>query len=575
MKKISLLSIIISLVTLLAIVGCQPEEEDNDTSPTDENGTEVSEETSDVVIIGGGGAGMAAAVSAAEEGAEVVLIEKMPAIGGNTIISAGAYNAADPERQAEQGIEDSVDFHFEQTYEGGDEQGDEELVRTLVENSLDTKHWLEELGLEFEDEIDSVIGAMHERTHYPVAPSGTGYISVLEDTANELGVDIELETKAKQLIVEDDEVTGVIAEKDEDEIHYMAEDGVILATGGFSKNIEMRTEYDPELEEDIPSSNQPSATGEGILMAEEIGAELTNMDQIQILPIANEHGGLEGSTTINIENVVFVNQQGRRFVHEDARRDVLADAVFEQEGGYYYLINDSQIIEEENEYGESIDELIDAGSVKKGETLEELAREIDVPEEEFVETIENFNEAVEAREDEEFEREVFSNKIEEGPFYASIRYPSVHHTMGGVSINTDTQIISQEGDPIPGLYAAGEVTGNIHGTNRLGGNAIPDTMVFGRIAGQTVAGMEEGDEVLTGVGQGYGGNIEVEVHITDDEITQVEVIEHNETDRVSDPALEKIPYEIVKQNSTEDVDTVSGATDTSAGILEAVEDALE
>lgn len=450
----------------------------------------VQQVEADVVVIGGGGAGLAAAVSAAEQGAKVVLLEKLPRLGGNTIISGGAYNAADPARQREQGIEDSVEKHFEHTFKGGGEKGDPALVRLLVENALAAKQWLEGYGMKFLEEIGTVIGALWPRTHFSVDPAGTGFIKTLEAASRRLGVDIRLETRALELVQDrDGRITGVKAEgPDKRPMQFNAKRGVVIATGGFGANVEMRQKYDPRLTAAVPTTNHPGATGDGIVMAEKVGADLVGMEYIQVLTLGNPAGdGLAGLVTISVDNVVFVNKEGKRFVNEFARRDVLAEAVFKQTGGMFYMVNDAKIVGEKNHLGENIAALVERGSILKADTLRDLALKMGVPAETLEQTVAEFNRMVSEKSDPAFGRTVFAKKIDTAPFYAVARVPAVHHTMGGVRINDRAQVLREDGTTIPGLYAAGEVTGGMHGNNRLGGNALPDVIVFGRIAGKNVA----------------------------------------------------------------------------------------
>lgn len=443
---------------------------------------ELVKKEADVIVIGAGGAGMAAAVSAAEEGAKVIVIEKMPMIGGNTIRSGGAYNAADPERQKAQGIEDSIDKHYTQTYEGGDKIAEPKLVRVLVENSLSGKKWLESYGMKFKDQIGSVVGSLWPRTHQAEDPAGTGYINTLKKAADKLGVEVLVNTKANELIMENGKVVGVKAEdKDKNPMEFRCKKGVVMAAGGFAANVEMRMKYNPALTADKPTTNHPGATGDGIVMGEKIGAELVGMEYIQSLPMAIELTG----PTINVENSIFINKEGKRFINEDNRRDKLCEAITKQKDGQYYMINDSKIIKEKNELGDKIDDLIQKGVIKKADSLDELAKIINVPADTLKKTVDEFNKSVANKKD-SFGRALWQNKIDKAPYYATLRYPAVHHTMGGLKINENTQVINKEGKIIPGFYAAGEVTGGIHGGNRLGGNALPDTIVFGKIAGKNV-----------------------------------------------------------------------------------------
>lgn len=474
-RKALLIAVVLSLAIAVGLAGCPPR---------------VQRVEADVVVIGGGGAGLAAAVSAAEQGAKVVLLEKLPRLGGNTILAGGAYNAADPERQRAQGIEDSVEKHFEHTFKGGGEIADPALVRLLVENALEGKKWLEGYGMKFREEVGSVIGAMWPRTNYPVDPAGTGFIKTLEAAATKLGVDIRLETTALELVQDSGgRVTGVKAEgPDKRPMQFNARRGVVIATGGFGANVEMRQKYDPRLTTAVPTTNHPGATGAGITMAEKLGADIIGMEYIQVLTLGNlTNGSLGGLVTINVDNVVFVNKEGERFANEFARRDLLAELVFNQTEGMFYMVNDSKIVGEKNHFGENIEALVERGSILKADTLANLALQMEVPAEALEKTVADFNRMVAEKNDPEFGRTVFAQKIDTAPFYAVARVPSVHHTMGGIRINDKAQVLKKDGSSIPGLYAAGEVTGGIHGNNRLGGNALPDIIVFGRIAGKNVA----------------------------------------------------------------------------------------
>lgn len=453
---------------------------------------EDEEKTAEVIIIGGGGAGLSAAVTAYENGANsVIVVEKMPALGGNTMRAGGAYNAVNSEKQKAQGIEDSVEKHFQQTYEGGHKVADKALVDVLVKGAMDGVTWLEGYGLEWNEKIGSVIGSMWERSNQTVAPLGTGYIDVLEKAAKDKGCEVLLETKGTELIVEDGRVVGIKAESPDKNYILKAEKGVIIATGGYAANSEMVREYlsdgvytKENLPENIPSTNSPGSLGDGIIMAEKIGAEVIDMEHVQLLPMPGDRFG----PSINVEHSFFINKEGNRYVKEDGGRDEICLATFAQPDGQYYMINDSKIIPENRLTlsGESLDILIDKGIVVEADSLEELAEAIGVPAENLKATCEKFNTYVENKKDPEFDREVWGEKIDEAPFYATLRYPALHHTMGGLKINTKAQVLNADGQLIPGLYAAGEVTGGIHGANRLGGNAIADIIVFGRIAGKSV-----------------------------------------------------------------------------------------
>lgn len=449
----------------------------------------------EVAIIGGGGAGLAAAVSAHQNGAKVLLVEKMPNVGGNTIISGSAFNAVDPKRQSAQGIEDSVEKHFQQTYEGGDKQGDVELIRVLVENAYPTIEWLESLGMKFTDKVFTVLGALWPRSHKPVEPLGTGYINTFMNYVNEHKEDITIltEVEAKELLVNaEGTVTGFLAEGKNGKVTVNAKNGVIIATGGFGANVEMRDQYNtlwPKLT-NIKTTNHRGATGDGILMAEKVNASIVQMENIQLLPMGDPvTGSLSGNIEQGVENRIFVNAEGNRFVDEGARRDVMTKALMSQKDSMMWVIVDKHSYptgDTVNNFNETIDSLVKEGRAYKADTLEDLAKQIGVDPENLVKSVEAFNASVEGATD-EFGRTLFMDKLDSAPYYAGKRVPTVHHTMGGIKITPETRVVDQNGEIIKGLFAAGEVTGGIHGSNRLGGNALADVHTFGRIAGATAA----------------------------------------------------------------------------------------
>lgn len=455
------------------------------------------EYTADIIVIGGGGAGLAAAVTANQEGASVIVLEKMPKVGGNTILAGGALNAVDDGSETALANDDSVQKHYDQTMSGGDNQGDPDLVRTLVENAWDGVEWLKSLGMEFKDGVFTVTGGMWPRAYKPVEPVGTGFFKTYNQYIDEHeGVEVMLNTKATEIKKgEDGNVNTVIAEgKTGNTLTFHANKAVIVATGGFSKNVGLREQYNnqwPSLDEKIKSTNHEGATGDAIPMLTDLGAEFVQMNNIQLLPLGDpETGSLSGNIEFDVERRIFVNKNGDRFVNEGGRRDDMTLALFEQPDNYMWIVMDSDCYptgDELNNFNESVNDLIAQGRAVKGETLEELAEKMNVPAENLIAAVEDFNTHVEDKSTDDFGRTLFSTPIDTAPYYAAPRVPTVHHTMGGVKISTKAEVIDTEGNVIPGLYAAGEVTGGIHGANRLGGNALTDTVVFGRIAGKEAA----------------------------------------------------------------------------------------
>lgn len=458
---------------------------------------EDQELETDIVVIGAGGAGLAAAVTANQAGAKVIVLEKLPKVGGNTILAGGALNAVDDGSETALANDDSVQKHYDQTYEGGDKQGDPELVRTMVENAWDGVEWLQELGMGFQDGVFTVTGGLWPRAHKPIEPVGTGFFNTYNKYISEHdGIEIMLNTEA--IDIQKDEmgrVTTVVATGETgNTITVHAGKAVIVATGGFAKNVELREKYNtlwPTLNDSIKSTNHAGATGDTVPMLEALGAELVQMENIQLLPLGDpETGSLSGNIELDVERRIFINKNGERFVNEGGRRDEMTLALFEQPDNYMWIVMDSDCYPSgavKNNFNESIDELIEQGRAVKGDTLEELAAAMGVPADKLTAAVEDYNAHVESKTADDFGRTLYSTPIDDAPFYAAPRVPTIHHTMGGVKINTKTQVIDTEGNPIPGLYAAGEVTGGIHGANRLGGNALTETVVFGRIAGAEAA----------------------------------------------------------------------------------------
>ncbi|MFV0520348.1 MAG: flavocytochrome c [Lachnospirales bacterium] len=468
--------------------------------------------TADVVVIGAGGAGMAAAVTANQAGKSVIVLEKTSQMGGNTILSGGAFNAVDEGSETAIANNDSVELHYKQTYEGGDMQGDETLVHTLTDNAWDGVLWLKELGMEFLDGTFTVTGGMWPRAHKPVEPEGTGFFKTYQEYMdNNEGITMLYNTTAKEFITVDGVVTGVVATGETgNTVTVTATNGVVLASGGFGQNVEMRMEALensdkwPALDESVPSTNTKAITGDGIVMAEAVGANLIQMENIQLLPLGDpETGSLSGNIEHAVESRIFINLEGNRFVNEAGRRDDMTLGLFEQTDNTMYIVMDSDTYPEGNElnnFGESIDALVSASRAIKADTIEELAEYMEVPVENLVASVEEYNRYCIGGdlygETDEFGRALFADTngvndgINDGPFYAAKRVPTVHHTMGGVQINEEGQVLDTEGNVINGLFAAGEVTGGVHGTNRLGGNALTDTIVFGRIAGTNASNFE-------------------------------------------------------------------------------------
>ena len=439
-----------------------------------------SEETvdADICIVGAGGAGMTAAIKATENGKKVVLLEMMPYAGGNTTKATGGMNAAETHYQKEQGIEDSVETFIEDTMEGGHQINNRDLVTIMAEKSAAAIDWLDSIGAPL-PKVSFSGGATNQRIHAPEDGSGVGAFLVTRflNKMDELGINVMYETKATNLIFDNGAVVGVKAEGKTANYTINAK-AVILATGGFGNNQEMIVKYRPDLKGTV-STSAPGAMGDGIVMAEEVGADLVDIDQIQLHPTVEQGTSMLITESVRGDGAILVNQEGKRFTNELLTRDKVSAAELEQTGGYAYIIFDQRL----RDGLKAIEKYVSTGITVQGDTIEDLAGQIDVDPATLAETLDTWNKAVAAKKDAEFERDTgMDNDLSVAPYYAIKIAPGIHHTMGGVKIDTKAQVIDKSGNPIPGLFAAGEVTGGVHGGNRLGGNAVADIVIFGGIA---------------------------------------------------------------------------------------------
>ena len=456
----------------------------------------------DVVVIGAGGAGLAAAITAEQNGAKVIVVEKMPKVGGNTILAGGAVNAVEDRSEFAIKQNDSVHWHYTQTLQGGDYQGDPELVMTLVSNAYDGIQWTKELGMEWlgEDAVFTVSGGLWPRAWKPAGKASAGFFETYgKYIDNTDKIDLMLNTKAEEILVNGTgEVCGIVCTGETGNTITINAKSVVVATGGFSKNVELRMAYDAiwgMLDEKVLSTNHPGATGDGVKMLQKLQADFIQMGNIQLLPLGDPvTGSLSGNIEHGVDSRIFVNKSGLRYGDEGGRRDDMTRDLFAQQDAYMWIVMDSDTYptgDELNNFGESANQLVEAGRAVKADTLDELAVLMNVDAANLKATIAEYNEyciggAKEGQAD-QFGRTLFGAPIDNGPFYAGARVPTVHHTMGGVRIDTLCRVYNESGEIIENLYAAGEVTGGIHGTNRLGGNALTDTIVFGRIAGESAA----------------------------------------------------------------------------------------
>ena len=449
----------------------------------------------DVVVIGAGGAGFSAAITARNAGANVVLLEKMPAVGGNSLISGAEMNVAKNWVQPKLGInDDSPELHAQDTFKGGDGKGDMKVINVMTHEALDAAKWCRDyLGVRFEDDNLFFFGGhSRKRALIPVGHTGTEFIAKFQAKADELGIPVITNMKAEELIKnKDGRVVGVKATMDGSEYTFNAKGGVVLATGGFGANPEMVKKYNPKIDERFKTTDAPGSTGEALYMAERAGAELVNMGYIQTYPICDPlSGAIELIADARFDGAIMLNQEGKRFVEELQRRDVLSEAILNQTGRYCWVLWNDKIGSISNTvkaHANEYEAFTKQGVMATCDDLKCIADFTKIPFDQLQKTVKRVSDMAGKGNDKDFNHRAGLMDMQQGKYYVIKAVPSTHHTMGGVRINEKAEALTAEGKVIPGLWAAGEVTGVTHGTNRLGGNAYTDIIVFGRIAGEAAA----------------------------------------------------------------------------------------
>ena len=510
----------------LTAAGLNPD--DYKTAVENDATAEDSTVDADVVVVGAGGAGMTAAITAAGEGKSVVILESQSMVGGNSVRATGGMNAGKTVYQDENefgesaGVEktlktaaekyadnetitalaktvseqwaayqanptgyfDSVELMELDTMIGGKGINDPELVETLCANSADAIDWLDEHGITLHN-VSSFGGASVKRIHRPVNAEGktvsvgSYMIPLLQENCEKAGVKMMLDTTATEILTDaNGAAVGVKATGASGETVTVNAKAVVLASGGFGANLDMVVKYKPELK-GFMTTNAPGIQGQGIEMAQAIGAATVDMDQIQIHPTVEANTAALITEGLRGDGAILINEEGKRFIDEVGTRDVVSAAEIAQTGSYSWLVVDQAMVDASS----VIQGYIKKGYTVTGETYEELGKAMGVDAAAFAETMDKWNGYVEAKNDPDFGRTSFANPLNTAPYYAVKVTAGVHHTMGGLKINANTEVLNEKGEVIPGLFAAGEVTGGVHGANRLGGNAVADFTVFGRIAG--------------------------------------------------------------------------------------------
>ena len=403
-------------------------------------------------------------------------------LGGNTNYATAGINAANTKLQKKLGIEDNAELFYKDTMKGGKNVNNPELVKKLTADSANIIDWLTERGADL-SEVVFTGGQSAKRTHRPTGGQAVGPVIVdaLAETAEKDGIDVRTESEVTKLIKTGDKVTGVEV-KHKGETYNITAKAVVMATGGFGANAKMVAEYKPSLE-GFGSTNSPAITGDGIKMVKAVGGDLVDMTEIQTHPTVVHKKTAMITEAVRGEGAILVNREGKRFVSELETRDVVSKAELEQTGKSAFLVFDQEVREKLG----AINGYVRKGFTVEGATVEELAGKIGVDAKGLVETMAKYNGYVKAGEDKDFGKTALPRELVKAPFYAIEVSPAVHHTMGGVRINTNAEVLTADGKVIPGLFAAGEITGGVHGANRIGGNAVTDITVYGKTAGENAA----------------------------------------------------------------------------------------
>ena len=447
-------------------------------------GGNPDEKNYDVVVIGSGGAGLAAAIEAHDKGASVIIIEKMPIIGGNTNKASAGMNAAETKFQAKAGIKDKKEWFYNETLKGGKNKNNPELLHYFVEHAPDAINWLDAKGIELNN-LTTTGGMSVDRTHRPESGAAVGgfLISGLVKNINQRDIEVMLDTSVTDIEFADGKVKAVSTIDEDGNTKRVNTKAVIVATGGFGANAEMVCHYRPDLANFV-TTNHKGATGSGIALLQKIGADTVDMNEIQIHPTVEQKTAYLISESIRGGGAILVSQSGKRFVNELDTRDKVSNSIIALPEHYSYILFDEQV-KIENKAAETY---IANGFAAQADSLADLAKILDIDPETLSETVERYNTFVEEKEDKDFGRTTgLRHTISQAPFYAIQIAPGIHHTMGGVTINSNTEVLDENKNVLAGAYAAGEVAGGVHGGNRIGGNAVADIIIFGIQAGDQAA----------------------------------------------------------------------------------------
>ena len=439
----------------------------------------------DLVVVGSGGTGLTAALQAHELDLKVAVFEKNKGLGGNTNRASSGMNASESLVQLNEGIIDNKEDFYKETLKGGGLLNDRDMLRYFVDHSAIAISWLMEHDIELTD-LTITGGMSKKRAHRPasMAPVGGYLVTGLLKQIQKEEIPVFNEFKVTELLQDNGAIDGVKVATSEGEKAVKAK-AVLLASGGFGASKDIIKKYRPDLA-DYKTTNQEGATGDGLKLAEKVGAQLMQMNFIQVHPTAQtdtDHTFLIGEG-VRGEGAILVNKAGKRFVNELNTRKIVSNAITALNEDGAYLILDQGI----RDHFKTIEFYDHVGLVEHGDSLEDLAKKIGVDAAGLKATVAKWNEDVEKGDDTEFGRTTGMDRgITTGPYFAIHVHPAIHYTMGGIHINPETEVLDGNGNVIRGLFAAGEVSGGLHGNNRIGGNSIAETVIFGRQAGMQIA----------------------------------------------------------------------------------------
>ena len=449
--------------------------------------------TFDAVVIGSGASGLTAATRLAQAGKKVLLTEKLPFTGGSTLLSVGGYAVPGSKFQKAKGIKDSPQTYYEDMMRVGENKNDPALVKAFTAKSLDAFEWMLANGGKLKSEIVSKSGSVPRNMTVDCPPT----VKALTEAFQKAGGTLWTGSPAKELLWDekDQRIDGVLIEHDKKLVAVKATLGVILASGGFSRNKELLGKYVPRMA-NANSISGGGSQGDGLLMAQAYGADVADMPYVKATYgfAVNSKSGQEVWYPFRFGAIV-VNKHGKRICDESISKKDIGDKALEQENGIAYCVYDEPINEETiGDHGKARYEYLKGLNVfYSGATLEEAAKKAGIDPKGLEETVKKYNEDVEKTGvDSVFGRKHcvdVSGKlvpINKGPYYIYPSRPVLVATYCGVKVDPSTQVIDVFGKPIKGLYAAGEVAGGIHGTSFLASSAISKSFTMGYMAADTL-----------------------------------------------------------------------------------------